>query len=202
VSRRVIGVDPGARGGLGVLDLDAAGAVCGVALHRTPRMAVLRNKRLRDEYDPAAMHAKLIDALDGWPLALDAEVALEAQGARPGQGVASSYRTGLGFGLWLGLVVACRVPYRVVQPTVWKRHAGLLGAHKRVSRLRAQERFPALGVVAPADEGPAEGLLLAAYVAATRTEGAPHVDGPRPRPRGPRAIRVADSESPAPGRQD
>jgi hypothetical protein len=157
-----------------VLDLDAAGAVCGVALHRTPRMAVLRNKRLRDEYDPAAMHAKLLDALDGWPLALDAEVVLEAQGARPGQGVASMYRIGLGFGLWLGLVVSCRVPYRIVQPTAWKRHAGLLGAPKRVSRLRAQQRFPSLGVIGPADEGPAEALLLASYVAAERRMEGPH----------------------------
>lgn len=176
--RRVIGIDPGARGGLGVLDLDAAGAVVGVALHRTPRMAVLRNKKLRDEYDPAAMHALLVAALDGWPLALEAEVALEAQGARPGQGVASTYRIGLGFGLWLGLVAAARVPYRVVQPTTWKRHAGLLGAHKRVSRLRAQERFPRLGVIRPLDEGPAEGLLLAAYVAATH-HGATHAQAER-----------------------
>ena len=180
MSRRILGIDPGARGGLGILDLDAAGALCGVALHRTPRMAVLRNKRLRDEYDPAAMHALLVAALDGWPVALEAEVALEAQGARPGQGVASSYRTGVGFGLWLGLVVAAHVPYRVVQPVAWKAHAGLLGCPKRVSRLRAQERFPTLGVVGPADEGPAEGLLLAAYVAAARTEGVPHVQGIRP----------------------
>jgi hypothetical protein len=176
----VIGVDPGARGGLGVLDLDDAGAVVGVALHRTPRMAVLRNKRLRDEYDPAAMHALLVEVLDGWPIALpDVEVALEAQGARPGQGVASSYRTGVGFGLWLGLVVAARVPYRIVQPLAWKRHAGLLGAPKRASRLRAQERFPALGVIRALDEGPAEGLLIASYVAATRMEEPRHAQVPR-----------------------
>jgi hypothetical protein len=177
--RRILGVDCGARGGLGVLDLAPTGELLGVALHRTPRCAVLRNKRLRDEYDPAAMLELLAQALDGWPIALpDVEVALEAQGARPGQGVASTYRIGLGFGLWLGLVVACRVPYRVVQPTTWKRHAGLLGAHKRVSRLRAQERFPALGVIRPLDEGPAEALLIASYVAAQRQE-ASH-DGLRP----------------------
>ena len=176
--RRLVGIDPGARGGLGVLDLDDAGRVCGLALHRTPRMAVLRNKRLRDEYDPAAMHALLVAALDGWPVALEAEVALEAQGARPGQGVASSYRTGVGFGLWLGLVVAARVPYRVVLPIAWKRHAGLVGQDKRASRLRVQERFPSLGVIRPLDEGPAEGLLLAAFVAATRMDGGP--DAPSP----------------------
>jgi len=171
--RRVIGIDPGALGGLGVLDLDDAGEVLAVALHRTPRVEVLRNRARRHDYDPAAMRELLADKLEGWPRYI--EVALEAQGARPGQGVASSYRTGVGFGLWHGLVVAARVPYRIVQPAAWKRHAGLLGADKRASRLRAQERFPSLGAIAPADEGPSEGLLMAAYVAALRTEGVSHV---------------------------
>lgn len=167
--RRVIGIDPGALGGLGVLDLDDAGALVGVTLHRTPRVEVLRNRKRRLDYDPTAMWELLIRVGD-----YGVEVGLEAQGARPGQGVASSYRTGVGFGLWLGFVVAARIAYRIVPPQVWKRHAGLIGADKRASRLRAQERFPALGAIAAADEGPAEGLLLAAYVAAIRTEGHSH----------------------------
>jgi hypothetical protein len=174
--RRIVGIDPGALGGLGVLDLDDAGAVLAVELARTPRVEVLRNRKRRPDYDPAAMRALLTAAIDGRaPGIRNVEVALEAQGARPKQGTASSYRTGVGFGLWLGLVVASRVAYRIVTPAAWKRHAGLIGADKRASRLRAQERFPALGAIAAADEGPAEGLLLAAYVAATRTEGHAHV---------------------------
>jgi hypothetical protein len=173
--RRVIGIDPGLAGGLGVLDVDDGGEVLAVELARTPRLHVVRGRKLRDDYDPMAMRELLTRAIDGRvPFIRGVQVALEAQGARPGQGVASSYRTGVGFGLWLGLVVASRVAYRIIAPVVWKQHAGLIHADKRASRLRAQERFPALGVVAPADEGPAEGLLLAAYVAATRTEGAAH----------------------------
>jgi len=173
--RRVLGIDCGVTGGLGVLDLDDAGEPVGVALHRTPRVEVTRNRMRRLDYDPTAMRTLLMAALDHSPSSLArVEIALEAQGARPGQGVASSYRTGVGFGLWLGLVVGARVAYRIVPPAVWKRHAGLLGADKRASRLRAQERFPTLGAIAPADEGPCEGLLLAAYVAAIRTEGSPH----------------------------
>ena len=169
--KRWLGIDPGALGGLGVLDLDDAGNVLAVALHRTPRVEVLRNRTRRHDYDPTAMRALLEHALKGGPIYNGTtDVVLEAQGARPGQGVASSYRTGVGFGLWLGLVVASRVAYRIVQPAAWKRHAGLLHADKRASRLRAQERFPTLGAIGPADEGPAEGLLLAAYVAATRKD--------------------------------
>jgi len=174
--RRVIGIDVGLHGGLGVLDVGDDGTALGVELHRTPRVSVTRGRKTRDEYDPLAMRQLLARLVDGRTPTIHAvEVALEAQGARPGQGVASSYRTGVGFGLWLGLVVSARVPYRIVAPVVWKQHAGLIGADKRASRLRAQERFPSLGPIAPADEGPAEGLLLASYLAATRTKGAGHV---------------------------
>jgi len=173
--RRIVGIDPGLTGGLGVLDLDDAGALMSVELHRTPSMPVIRGRKLRDEYDAAAMCGLLSRAIDGRAARIqDVEVALEAQGARPKQGTVSTYRTGLGFGLWLGIVAAFKVAYRVVPPATWKRHAGLIGADKRASRLRAQERYPALGVIAAADEGPAEALLLASYVAATRTEGTSH----------------------------
>jgi len=182
--RRLVGIDPGLHGGFGVLDLEGGGGVIRVELVPTPIVARIRvgARKPRNEYDPARMREVLARVIDGRdPGIRHVEVVLEAQGARPGQGVASSYKTGVGFGLWLGLVVGMRVAYRIVQPLAWKRHAGLVGQDKRASRLRAQERFPALGVVAPADEGPAEGLLLAAYVAATRTEGSP--DGQVARPR-------------------
>lgn len=174
---RILGIDPGALGGLGILDVGDHDAILGVELHRTPRVEVTRNRMRRLDYDPAAMWALLLHLVDGRAV----EVALEAQGARPGQGVASSYRTGVGFGLWLGLVVGARVAYRIVPPAVWKRHAGLLGADKRASRLRAQERFPALGAIAAADEGPAEALLLASFVAHLHLAGGASAhDGLRP----------------------
>jgi len=172
MSRRILGIDPGLAGGLGVLDLDDDGSPLAVALYRTPSIPVVRNRKTRNEYDPLGMRQLLARLLDGD--AATVEVALEAQGARPGQGVTSTFRTGLGYGLWLGLVVSARVPYRIVAPLVWKQHAGLIGANKAASRLRAQERFPSVGALVAADEGPAEGLLLAAYVAATRTQGPPH----------------------------
>ncbi len=171
--RRILGIDPGVVGGLAVLDLDVDDVAYRAELHRTPRVEVKRNKRWRLDYDPVAMRELLARALDGGPLHTIA-VALEAQGARPQQGTASSYRTGLGFGLWLGLLVGARVAYHVITPQVWKRHAGLRGADKHAARLQAQRLFPFVGAIAPADEGPAEALLLASYLAATHREGAPH----------------------------
>jgi len=198
MSRRVIGIDPGLHGGLGVLDVDKAGELVGVGLLRTPTLPVKRGGKTRDEYNPEAMRSILAAAVDGRdPSVRGVEVALEAQGARPRQGTASSYKTGVGFGLWLGLVVGMRVSYRIVAPAVWKQHAGLIGADKRASRLRAQERFPALGVIGPAGEGPAEGLLLAAYVAAPK--GPANVSNRVPKR--PRPTSNPDSVSLAPRRQ-
>jgi len=174
--RRLLGIDPGLAGGIGVLDVDDDGSPLHVELHRTPSMPVVRNRKTRNEYDPLGMRQLLARLLDGD--AATVEVALEAQGARPGQGVASTFRTGLGFGLWLGLVVSARVPYRIVAPLVWKQHAGLIGASKAASRLRAQERFPRLGPIAAADEGPAEGLLIASYIAAIHQGGPAHASRP------------------------
>jgi crossover junction endodeoxyribonuclease RuvC len=166
---RVVGIDPGLAGGLGVLDLEPGQGIVGVDMIRTPVEVVRRGKGTAREYDVARMREVLASLQDA-AAARERPVlsALEFQGARPGQGVVSMFRTGLGFGLWWGLLVGLRVPFQVVTPGAWKRYQGLIGCDKKASRLRVQERFPRLGVVAAANEGPAEALLLAEYVAVMR----------------------------------
>src|SRR5262245_27975394 len=119
-----------------------------------------------------AMRALLAEVLGpGEGGAAYVEVVLEEQQAMPAhlrgraQGSSSTFRTGLGYGLWLGLLVAAQVRYRTVRPTAWKRVHGLLRADKRASRLRCGERFPDLAPIRAVDEGPAEALLMAAAVA-------------------------------------
>lgn len=170
-TRRIIGIDPGLAGGVAIVERTAAGELWSVAaLIRTPVVVVATHGVRRRQYDTAGMRATL-HAARGMRAPIDVLVVLERQQAMPRalrgrtQGGASTFRTGLGFGLWLGLVVGLELPYVVVAPALWKRHHGLLGADKRASRLRATERFPSLGALGPADEGPAEALLLATYVA-------------------------------------
>jgi hypothetical protein len=170
--RRVVGIDPGLTGGMGVLDLDGGGAVVNAGFVHTPTVRVRRGRRERIEYDVAGMHAMLDLELRGEDNDIHgAEVVIEEQQAMPAalhgraQGGRSTFRTGYGFGLWLALVVALRAPYRLVRPVAWKRHHGLLGCDKRASRLRAGELFPALAPIRATDEGCAEGLLLAAFAA-------------------------------------
>ena len=57
------------------------------------------------------------------------------------------------------------MPRRTLAGDAHGHHHGLSGADKRASRLRCAQRFPALGAIAAKDEGPAEALLLAAFVA-------------------------------------
>src|SRR4030095_3901174 len=115
---------------LAVLDLDEEG-VADCALHRTPTLRVRRGRKARVEYDVAAMCRLLALATHGnGPL----EVAIEAQGPRPGQGVVSMYRLGFGLGVWLGLVGGRGVPYRTVAPGAGERHPGPLRARQPEAR--------------------------------------------------------------------
>src|SRR4029077_4193625 len=93
--RRCSGIDRGLAGGLGVLDV-TDGTVVAARLARTPVVTIHRGRTTRREYDVPAMCHLLAEALRGVPHGgHGVEVALEAQGARPAQGVASSYRTGV-----------------------------------------------------------------------------------------------------------
>jgi hypothetical protein len=170
--RRIIGIDPGLAGGLGVLDVGDHGEHLHAELARTPVTRIKRKRGERVEYDVPAMRTLLSQAIDGRPPTIAAvEVVLEEQQAMPtalrgrAQGGRSTFRTGLGYGLWLGLIVASRVAYTTVRPVAWKRRQALIGADKAASRLRCGQRFPSLAPIRAKDEGPAEALLIADVVA-------------------------------------
>lgn len=98
-------------------------------------------------------------------------IIIETQQAMPKQGVSSTFQTGYGYGLWVGLIAAFvaeyEVPWTAVRPTVWKRAmlAGLDKTDKTVSRVAAVRMFPQLSaqLARVSDHGRAEALLIAAY---------------------------------------
>jgi len=92
---------------------------------------------------------------------------LEAQGARPGQGRASIFTTGYGEGLWTALLVACAIPFAVVQPQRWRKLVGLPETTDKVTRknavcVAACRRFP--GVPLKLDHADAVMLAVAAAI--------------------------------------
>jgi hypothetical protein len=136
--------------------LDAAGAL--VALQDTPTLTVRVQPGAKQEYDLPGMTA-LLQPSTGNGL----HVCIEEAQAMPGQGVRSMFTTGLGFGLWLGILAALQIPYTRVRPSDWKKALGLLGKDKEASRLRAQQLFPGADVRLKQHYGRAETLLLAQY---------------------------------------
>ena len=126
---------------------------------------------MRRECRPARHVAGVLPRRRSGAAAGDALVALERVSTRPGQHAVATLRTGIGFGHWLAFATARGVPVVLVSPEVWKRHHSLIGCDKRASRLMATRRFPQVGPLGPADEGPAEALLIASFAAARHLPG-------------------------------
>jgi crossover junction endodeoxyribonuclease RuvC len=89
---------------------------------------------------------------------------IEKQGARPGQGVSSSFKIGMGYGMILATVAVLNIKYRVVTPAAWKKSIGV-PADKDGARRLAIQQFPQLSeqLKRKKDEHRAEALLMATY---------------------------------------
>jgi hypothetical protein len=160
------GIDPGKDGAVAWLLPDGT-----VELHDVPTFAVKKTKR---EYDVPGMVSLLEHAqARGGGL----RVCIEAVHSMPGQGVASTFSFGKGYGLWLGILGALRISFEAVAPQTWKK---LLMANcpkeKEASVLVAGQLFPLAvpllhGSRGAALDGRADALLLAEY--ARRTASRP-----------------------------
>lgn len=161
-----VGIDPGLGGALAVLWPDTSHVV----FHDVPTLQNSKKPNRRD-YDITAMDSLLL-ALS---LEKNIHVGIEAVSFMPGRagdgrvriGAASAGLIGKGFGIWLGLLVARRVPYTVIQPATWKRNlmAGM-PKEKSASILRAKQLFPKVWseLTLVKHHNRADALLLAEYV--------------------------------------
>ena len=148
-----IGIDPGLQGSVAILDSD--GILQGLV--DTPTLSVKVQRGIRHVYDAPGLVALL------QPYAsLHSHVVIEASQAMPGQGTRSTFTTGYGMGLWIGILATLELPYTSVRPGVWKRSLAL-GKDKEASRLRAIQLFPGAELRRKKDHGRAEALLLAYY---------------------------------------
>lgn len=117
-----IGCDPGKSGGIAVIYPD--GKASAFPMPETER----------DLWD-------LLNELSG--LYVDIRAAIEIVGARPGQGVSSMFKFGMGYGALRMAVIASGIPVRHVTPQAWQKALQCLtGGDKMVAVRRAQELFP------------------------------------------------------------
>lgn len=97
---------------------------------------------------------------------------IEQQQAMSKQGVTSTFRIGEGYGLWLGMLAALRIPHAVIRSQEWKKEYGLIQrgadtkARKAVTLECAERLFPCAELRGPKGgmlDGRADALLIGEY---------------------------------------
>ena len=139
----ILGIDPGAKGALAFLSSY-------VSVHDMP------------DATGAALGALIRDIITEAGMPTVAWV--EQVHSMPGQGVASTFKFGVNYGVILGVLGAWDIPVRHVTPAKWKGALGL-SKDKAASRQRAVELWPASShlFARVKDDGRAESALIAWY---------------------------------------
>ena len=145
MSVTTVGIDPGITGAMAVLN--ASGEL--VSLQDLPVIA----DRSLSWVDGDQLRTLLIAVGP-------ARVIVERVGAMPGQGVASSFKFGCGFGSILGVIQVLQLPLELVTPSTWKRDFGL-SRDKHASLHKARLLFPHADLGLLKHHNKAEALLLA-----------------------------------------
>ncbi len=137
----IIGIDPGKSGG--------------IAWNRGGKVAV--EKMPETDTD-------LLELLRGISGEGECRAVLERVHSMPGQGVASSFTFGQGFGALRMALLALDIPFDMVTPQTWQKSMSCLSkGDKNVTKRRAQELFPSLTIT----HCTADALLICEYARRT-----------------------------------
>jgi crossover junction endodeoxyribonuclease RuvC len=150
---RILGVDPGIRGGAAIIEM-GNGITTLVSAIDIPVAGVGAKERVN------------VLALQEWILSHGPTLAFIEHGSvRPGQGIASGYKFGRAVGSLEAVIALCAIPLEVISPGVWKRSFHLVGPDKEQSRQHALQLFPSAHALFARrkDHGRAEAALIAAY---------------------------------------
>jgi len=150
LSPLTIGIDPGLHGAIAIID--QSGELVSVT-----DLPFVHDKSLA-WVDGDALQVMLLNALSGRP----ARAYVERVSSMPGQGVASSFAFGLGFGSVLSVLQAMLIGMVLITPATWKRSYGL-GKEKRASLHKARLMWPRADLRLMKHGGRAEALLIAEY---------------------------------------
>jgi hypothetical protein len=86
---------------------------------------------------------------------------VERVASMPKQGVASTFKFGVGVGIIHGVLMANLVQMHLVPPGTWKRHFRLTGTDKDAARALAIRLYPSVqGLHRKRDQGRADALLM------------------------------------------
>ncbi|MBC8388982.1 MAG: hypothetical protein H8E13_13180 [Actinobacteria bacterium] len=140
----------------------------GIDVGKSGAVAVI-NKTTKKVYDCPLIKNKTKKVIDINSLYLilssfsaNSTVLVENVHAFPGQGVVSMFSFGKGFGIYLGLLTALEMKYKLVTPQKWKKEFNLKGKNKKDSIAVAKKLFPNIKITKSKD-GRADALLIAEY---------------------------------------
>jgi len=156
---RIIGIDPGKKGGVAVIDTVTGKA----SVYDIPIKKTTSGAKGHDDFLRKSM-LRLLRKAAGKIWTDNVIVVIEEQHLFGREGRKSAFTLGVGWGQLLMAVDACELPYLAVNIAEWK-HAMGLNSDKEYSRLRAIEWFPELAnqLQLKKHHGRAEALLLACY---------------------------------------
>lgn len=142
--KTILGIDPGASGGIAWI---TDGKPC---VEKMPDTLQDLWELIQD-----IQHGQCI-----WPNKLQCKAYLEQVHSMPGQGVASSFKFGQGYGALEMALTAAGIPFERVTPQKWQKALGCLTkGEKNVSKRKAQELFPTMKVT----HATADALLIAEW---------------------------------------
>lgn len=143
--RLIIGIDPGAAGGIGVYSITQGRLIMAIKMPETPTdlLAFLK------------LHS------------LNSKCYLEKVGGIPGNGANAMFNFGRGYGHLEMALLACRIPTETVTPQKWQKEFQLGGCGKTMSKTewknklkaKAQQLFPTFNVTLAT----CDAMLIALY---------------------------------------
>jgi len=149
---KILGVDPGIKGGCAIVMIHDSAAPDVVDIIDIPTIGTAAKERVD------------VLALRTWIERHQPEHAyIERAQAMPKQGASSGFKYGRSVGSIEAAITCCEVPLTIVEPTAWKKFHQLRGGDKEGGRQRALQLFPSAHTLLARkkDHGRAEAALIA-----------------------------------------
>lgn len=157
---RILGIDPGLKGGIALLTSIAPG---GFKMLQTAKLVM-----------PVQGHVIQVGDIVDWIARQNPEAGvrdihafIEQVGAMPKQGLSSTFKFGTGYGQVIGMCQTLRIPFTLVTPQKWKGEI-LAGTAKDKDAAIAycRREFPTINLIPERCRVPHDGLADALCIAA------------------------------------
>lgn len=160
-----IGIDPGLSGAIAVITDNSL-----IRIYDTPTTTITKGAGKSKKNKRAYVESRMVEILSQYNYE-SVHIGIEKVHSMPGQGVASMFSMGYGYGLWIGIVVALKLPYTLITPQRWKKELmSGMSKEKAASCIRAQQLYPDGEFFTPrgrAWDGRGDSVLIATYLKQT-----------------------------------